>query len=107
MITLAGMAVTIVCQWQGSQVVISPDDYNNRHELRFHNAKTFGNEPQGQKTCVINTPYGPMYVIWDHTTNAPDVINVVPPPGYYVDKPEIIIEENSDASVWLYPELMS
>lgn len=103
---LIGMAVSIVCQWQGSQVVLSPDDNADRYELRFHNAQTIG-APVGQATCAIDTPSGPMYIIWDHVTGAPDVLNIVPPPGYYVDTPEIIIEENSDGNAWLYPVLMS
>lgn len=107
MTILAGMAVSILCQWQGSQVVISPDDNYDRYELRFHNAETMVPPPDGQRTCAVDTPSGTMYIIWDHTTIGPDVINIVPPPGFYVDTPEVIIEENSDAHAWLYPWLVS
>lgn len=106
-IVLAGMMATIVCQWQETMVVLSPDDHADRYELLLYNAETYGSFPTGQRTCVVDTPSGPMYIIWDHTSNAPDIVNIVPPPGYYVDTPEVIIEENSDAHAWLYPWLVA
>jgi hypothetical protein len=57
-------------------------------------------------TCTLDANGLAIGIIWHHTANAPDVIEILPPPGYTVDLPRVTVPENANATARVRAILM-
>ena len=57
--------------------------------------------------CTLDVDGVQIGIRWHHTPgNAPDVVTVIPPPGYIVDRPQSVVPENDETTVRVRAVLM-
>jgi hypothetical protein len=53
--------------------------------------------------CTLDVDGLRIGIVWHHTPNAPDVIEITPPPGWTVDKSPATVPENDETAAKVRP----